>query len=132
MRDWSSDVGSPDLLATLLPLLNAVGGGQHSGAGVFVQDLFGRVGLVPDMPTLVAVIVVGMILKAALSIAAMNYVGFAVADLATRLRTELVARLLRARWSYFVGQPVGRISNIAGPEVTGSVEAYPIGRAACR
>src|SRR3546814_5952543 len=76
------------------------------------------------MPTLVAVIVVGMILKAALSIAAMNYVGFAVADLATRLRTELVARLLRARWSYFVGQPVGRISNIAGLEVTRSVEAY--------
>src|SRR3546814_17733062 len=76
------------------------------------------------MPTLVAVIVVGMILKAALSIAAMNYVGFAVADLATRLRTELVARLLRARWSYFVGHPVGRISHIAGRVVPRSVQAY--------
>jgi len=111
-------------LATLLPVLNSVGGGGDSKAGAVLNDFFAGIGLHPDMLTLTLIIVCLMILKAALSILAMSYVGYAVADLATRLRLELVARLIRARWSYFVGQPVGRISNIAGLEVTRSAEAY--------
>lgn len=111
-------------LATLLPVLNTVGGGGDSKAGAVLNDVFAGIGLHPDMLTLTLIIVFLMILKAALSILAMSYVGYAVADLATKLRLELVARLIRARWSYFVGQPVGRISNIAGLEVTRSAEAY--------
>ncbi|MFN4088486.1 MAG: ABC transporter ATP-binding protein [Alphaproteobacteria bacterium] len=112
-------------LATLLPILNAItGDGTGSAATARIHGALGALGLQGDLLTLTAVVVVGMVLKAGLSIVAMNYVGYAVADLATRLRTELVARLLRARWSYFVGQPVGRISNIAGLEVTRSAEAY--------
>lgn len=112
-------------LATLLPVMNALGGeGFQSGTGTALNDIFAKLGLHPDLATLTVIVIVGMVLKAALSILAMNYVGYAVADLATRLRTELVARLLRARWSYFASQPVGRISNIAGLEVTRAVEAY--------
>ena len=111
-------------LATLLPVLNTIGGGGESKAGAVLNDVFARIGLHPDMLTLTLIIVILMILKAGLSILAMSYVGYAVADLATKLRLELVARLIRARWSYFVGQPVGRISNIAGLEVTRSAEAY--------
>lgn len=111
-------------LATLLPVLNTIGGGGESKAGAVLNDVFARIGLHPDMLTLTLIIVILMILKAGLSVLAMSYVGYAVADLATKLRLELVARLIRARWSYFVGQPVGRISNIAGLEVTRSAEAY--------
>jgi len=111
-------------LATLLPVLNTIGGGGESKAGAVLNDVFARIGLHPDMLTLTLIIVILMILKAGLSVMAMSYVGYAVADLATKLRLELVARLIRARWSYFVGQPVGRISNIAGLEVTRSAEAY--------
>ena len=112
-------------LATLLPLINVLGGGANaSPVQTAIFDAIALVGLEPNVLLLVILIVAGITLKAALSMLAMNYVGYAVAEVATSLRSRLIDNLLRVRWSYFTRQPIGRIANAVSLEATRSGEAY--------
>lgn len=114
-------------LATLLPLINAVGGTDPARISPVAQSIIGAiraVGLDPTLAVLSTLVVGGILLKAALSILAMNYVGYAVADVATGVRSSLIDSLLRVRWSYFTRQPIGRIANAVSLEATRAAEAY--------
>jgi len=114
-------------LAGLLPLLSvATGstGGDVALAERIVARTLGAVGLAPDLGNLVALVVLGMVLKAALTLAAMYYVGFAVAEVATSLRSRLIERLLDVRWSYFVAKPLGRLTNVFSVDATRAGQAY--------
>jgi len=55
---------------------------------------------------------------------AITYVGYAVAHISTSLRREMVENLLRARWSYFTQQPLGRIANALSVDAGRAGEAY--------
>src|SRR5690606_23158995 len=72
----------------------------------------------------IVLVLVGIILKSGLIILAMRQVGYAVADVSTRLRAILIDSLLRVRWRYFAQQPVGRIANAVGLEATRGGQAY--------
>lgn len=114
-------------LATLMPLLNMIAGGGAEPANPLDAAILGTlrsVGLDPGVGLLVGIVVAGVSLKAALGILAMNYVGYAVAEVSTRLRSRLIDGLLRVRWSYFNRQPLGRIANAVSQEATRSGEAY--------
>ncbi len=114
-------------LATLVPLLQAVNGGVESGASpinAMVVKALSTVGLEPQFGTLLIIVIAGMVLKSALVILAMTYVGYAVAEVATNLRTRLIEALLKARWSYFVRQPLGSIANAISLEAHRSANAY--------
>ena len=114
-------------LATLLPLINLLGGGEAVRGSPVATAIVGAVeglGLEADLPVLTMLVVAGITLKAALSIVAMNYVGYAVAEVATTVRSRLIDNLLRVRWAYFTRQPIGRIANAVSLEATRSGEAY--------
>ena len=114
-------------LATLLPLINLLGGGEAVRGSPVATGIVGALesfGLKADLPTLTILVVAGITLKAALSIVAMNYVGYAVAEVATTVRSRLIENLLRVRWAYFTRQPIGRIANAVSLEATRSGEAY--------
>ncbi len=81
-------------------------------------------GLPHDARFLLIFLVVGMLGKAVLSLIAMRNVGYAVAEVGTKMRLRLVESLLGARWSFFVRQPVGRFANALGMEATRAGEAY--------
>ena len=51
-------------------------------------------------------------------------VGYAVAEVATDLRTSLVQRLLAVKWGYFTRQPVGRFANAMSQDATRAGRAY--------
>lgn len=112
-------------LAGLLPVLSiATGeGGDSALYGVIVGAL-AAVGLPLDMPVLLGVVLGGLLLKAALTLLAMNYVGAAMAEVATRLRLRLIRALLDVRWSYFARQPVGRFANAVSGEAARASDAY--------
>ena len=114
-------------LATLLPLLSlAINDGQSESSTValYVEQALAFLGLVPGLGLLITVVVGGIVLKCLLTMAAMRYVGYAVAEVATGLRAELIKNLLNVRWSYFTHQPLGRIANAVSNDATRAGEAY--------
>jgi ATP-binding cassette subfamily C protein len=80
--------------------------------------------LVPSLEVLLAVVVVAVLVKAALTVLAMVYVARAVANVGNRLRENLINALLKARWSYFTSKPTGILVNGVGLESTMSGILY--------
>jgi ATP-binding cassette subfamily C protein len=113
-------------VASLLPLVTMVGpeSGPPKGVGGQIVGAIQGIGLEPSLGLFVGLLIVGMVLKAALTLVAMNQVGRAVADVATKMRLDLIDALLAARWSYYVRQPVGRFSAALSSEAVQAGEAY--------
>ena len=119
-------------VVTLVPLLetaaNIQQGESASGVARSVQNALLSVGIQPTLTALVAVVVLGITLKAALLLVASRHIGFTVAKVTLDLRLELVRSLLRARWSHFGGQPIGVYASSISRETVRSAMAY---REAC-
>ncbi len=114
-------------LATVLPILITLIGGDEAAASplnVMVIDALDFVGLAPDLGLLLSIMVAGFALKCLLSMLAMTYVGYAVAEVATGLRARLIKGLLNVNWEYFTRQPVGRIANAVSVDATRAANAY--------
>ena len=98
-------------LATILPVLSLAETPETLGTSKLsklVVEAVNWVGLTPTLATLLAIVTGGILLKAVLRVLAMRHVGYAAAEVATRLRTSLIDNLLQVKWSYFTRQPVGR------------------------
>ncbi|MDH3474959.1 MAG: ABC transporter ATP-binding protein/permease [Rhodospirillales bacterium] len=114
-------------LTSLLPALSLAGSpetARSSHVSRLVLDALDKVGLPANLETLMLIVVAGIGLKGALRILAMRHVGYAAAEVATRLRRSLIDNLLQVKWSYFTRQPVGRIANAISLEATRSARAY--------
>ncbi len=95
-----------------------------SGIGDFVNSALLSIGIPPTIGSLLAVIMIGTILKSLLGLLASRKVGYTVAHVATDLRLSLLRALLASRWGYFLDQRVGSMANAAGTEVMRSASAY--------
>ncbi len=116
-------------LAGVLPVLSlAFGetGATSSPINAIVLGAFEAVGLPARFEVLLVIVVAGIVVKSLLIILAMRYVGYAVADVATNLRTKLINSLLDVQWGYFTRLPVGRIANAVSLEATRCGEAYSL------
>jgi ATP-binding cassette subfamily C protein len=114
-------------LATLLPILSMVDTtGTAAGSNITraVVSAIGMIGLAPNLATLLLIVIAGMMLKAVLTLVAMTYVAYTVAEVTTGLRLTLIDRLMKVRWAYFVRQPVGRFANAISGEASRAGEAY--------
>lgn len=114
-------------LASLLPTISmALGdaGGEQSSSVTKVTEWLGYFGIEATIATLVAFVVSTVILKNVLTLTAMTYVGYTVADITTNIRRDLVNALLVVRWGYFTTQPIGRITNALSGEATRAGTAY--------
>lgn len=113
-------------VASLLPLIGAVGaeGGQPKGVARHIVDAVHAVGLEPTLGLFVSLLVVGMLLKAVLTLIAMSRVGSSTADVVMKVRMDLMRALIGAKWSYYARQPVGRFSAAIANEAHQAGEAY--------
>src|SRR5690606_22618103 len=100
------------------------GEGETNGVGRWAVEALGRVGLRPGTGALLAVAVTGIAARSVIVLFAKRRVGHTVAHVATDLRLGLLRALLRARWGYFLRQPVGRLANAMSSEVDRSSKAY--------
>ena len=115
-------------LSSLLPMLSMLDpGGEQSGLETTIRETLARLGLEPTLEVLLALIVAGSTVKAALTLIAQRQVGYTVANVATDLRLALVRALLAARWLYYVRQPVGMLANSFATEASRASEAYLYG-----
>ncbi|MFL1875827.1 ABC transporter ATP-binding protein [Hansschlegelia beijingensis] len=113
-------------VASLLPLLSAIGpeGGAPKGVSGQIVQVIEGMGLEPTLGFFLSLLVGGMLIKAALTLLAMYRVGQATADVANKMRLDLIDALLAARWGYYVRQPVGRFSAALSAESSQAGEAY--------
>lgn len=103
----------------LLPFVEIVlaGTGSHaSEASRWIVQSLALAGLTPSIGSLLLLIVVGIGVKAVVTLLAMKEVGYAVGRMMTDLRQRLIAALMAARWSYFVGRALGVFANAIGAE----------------
>lgn len=113
-------------VASLLPLITALGPDSANPKGISgtIVRAVHSVGLEPSLGLFLGFLVVGMSLKALLTLVAMNRVGRAGADVANKMRVDLIDALMHARWSYFARQPVGRLSAALSAEASQAGDAY--------
>lgn len=112
---------------TLFPVLELATGDSGGGDSRLMQIIRGAVeplGLEPSLGVLLGIIVVGMTLKGAFMWLAIRQVGYTVAHVCTDLRLMLIRAMVRARWSYFISQRAGHISNAIGNEAHRASMAY--------
>jgi ATP-binding cassette subfamily C protein len=119
-------------LAIIIPLLSAVSFGDDtsgmsaSKAGIShaFHSALASIGLSPNIATLVFLIVIGLSIKSAISIAVMRHVGDLMADITTSVRMAIIRALLNANWPFFSGQPLGRLVNGTGSESNAVGESF--------
>lgn len=105
--------------AALLPLINVAVKGEietSSKLGLYISRIFEFVHLQPSLGIILASIVLLMILKSLLMFFAMKESGYASAEIAADLRSQMVQLLSGAEWSYFVRQKKGILSAAIGTE----------------
>ena len=114
-------------LASLLPVISIALGGEdaesNSSTAMFT-DAFTSLGIPATLYVLVPLAIGAIVLKNLLNLAAMTYVGYAVAHVSTGMRRDLVDNLLNVRWNYFTQQPLGRITNTLSVDATRAGQAY--------
>lgn len=113
-------------LATLLPVIGLVSdqGGAESPAQRTVATVLDVLNLPATLGVLLTLVMVALVVKAVLMLLAMNYAGYAGAQVATDLRLRLLDALLKVRWGYFTRQPVGRFANAINNEAQRVSTAY--------
>lgn len=113
-------------IATLLPLITVLdeNSSKDSPLSRAILDLLETLHIPPVPSLLLGIIVGGILIKCLLMVFALRQIGSAAADVGDKLRIGLVEALLRARWSYYVRQPVGRFSSALGAEANNAGIAY--------
>lgn len=124
LAGFAEAVGLTTMLPIVTKLVNGADATSTSPSSVMVLEALATVGLSPNIETLMTVVVIGMTLKAILSFAALSYVGYSVAKVATGMRTSLIRQLMDARWAYFTDQKVGQIANSISNDATRAGKAY--------
>jgi ATP-binding cassette subfamily C protein len=85
------------------------------------------IGITPAIGNLLIIVVVFILLKNLMLLVANKQVGYTKARMATDLRLRLLQSILQSRWSYFVHQPVGRLTNSMATEAWRASDAYEFG-----
>jgi len=106
-------------LTAILPLLSiAVGDPVDSNIGKFIVQLLGRVDIDPTIGAMLLIILCGLIFKSLVLLVANRQIGYTVANIATKLRLELIEALFASRWQYYLHQPVGSLTNSIATEAS--------------
>ncbi|MFM7784073.1 MAG: ABC transporter transmembrane domain-containing protein, partial [Gammaproteobacteria bacterium] len=128
-------------LSALLPLLNIAIDNDNAAASVLpavpdndfermVRQALDWLGVSPTLSSLLLLIVVALTVKGLLLLVAQVQVGYSSARLATDLRLELLRAILLSRWTYFLNQPVGKLTNALATEASRAAEAFQNGATA--
>ncbi|MCB2010484.1 MAG: ABC transporter ATP-binding protein [Geminicoccaceae bacterium] len=113
-------------LATLLPIVTVATGQGDAGSPAhgIVTGIIDGLGLSVELAPLLLLMVGTLVFKSLLTLAAMSFVGFTSAEVASDLRRDVVRNLMRVRWRYFIRQPSGRITTVVSNDATRAAEAY--------
>jgi ATP-binding cassette subfamily C protein len=115
-------------LSTLLPMLS-VATGEQSGlvdqkTSDFLSSTLHHLSISPTIGTMVFIVLIGLFVKAGLTLIAYRQVGFTVAEIATDTRLSFLRALSSSRWEYFLRQRTGHLANSISMEASNSAGAF--------
>ena len=120
-------------LATIVPLILAIdptGGVEVHGSKGMIRDAvahaFAVVGLPMTFVTLLLVILLFLIVKAAVGILVMSYVSDVMAKINNDARLKVIRTLMQARWGFYTRQRLSRLVAAAGESSNAVGEAFQI------
>ena len=114
-------------LTMIIPLLATASLDHHASKGgisTAIRSGMEAIGLPFDPLIILIFIVVGLSLKAMITISTMSYVSNIVADISNDYQIRLLRNLLGAQWSFFIRQPLGRLVHATGPEAGAVGESF--------
>jgi ATP-binding cassette subfamily C protein len=122
-------------LSALLPLLSiaignnpaesaASGGSKISAAEKLIKESLAAIGISPTVEVLMIVIFLAILTKSALVLFANKQVGYTVTNIATDLRLKLLRELLKARWEFYLRQPIGKLTNAMSSEASRASKGF--------
>ncbi|MBC7164897.1 MAG: ABC transporter ATP-binding protein [Roseovarius sp.] len=125
-------------LSAMLPMLKiALSSGQAAQTAEppgeleqMVLDVLAWLGVPATLGALLLLIVAMATLKAILLLAAQRQVGYTAARVATDMRLEVLRNMMRSRWSFFLHQPAGKLTNALATEAQRGADAYMFGATA--
>ncbi len=117
-------------MTALLPILSTAvaqnGNLQVEGDGksAYLLHVLQWLGIPLTLGVLISVLVIGTVMRSGLVLLAKKYVGYTIARVATDLRLTLLNVLLKARWTFYLKQPVGMLANAMSSEPDRASKAY--------
>ncbi len=114
-------------IASLWPAIALIQGdtGAMPNLGAhYVQQAFAWLGLPVSISALLGLILLAASLKFAIATLGSVFVGRCVANFATGLRLALIDAMVRARWSYFIAQPISRFTAALSVESDRAAAAF--------
>lgn len=125
-------------VSALLPMLKiAMNSGDVSATAeppgqleLVVLGILDWLGIPTTLGALLLVVVVAATFKAILLLIAQRQVGYTAAQVATDLRLEVLRNMMRSRWSFFLHQPAGKLTNALATEAQRAATAYMQGATA--
>lgn len=112
------------MLLSMLSFATRTGEHDPSLPEQFALRVAEFLGLHPSAPVLLMLATTLIGCKAVLSLLANRQVGYTVANIATDLRLALIRSVMAARWSHYLQQSVGRLSNAVATEAQRASEAF--------
>ncbi len=114
-------------MGAILPAISQLGGegvASDSKLNEIITELVTTLGVTPSLTNFMILVAVLLTLKSIISLIAMGYVASSVAQIQAEIRRRLLSGVMRARWSYFVDLPPGKIANSIAGQTLQSGEAY--------
>jgi len=114
-------------LSAMLPALLAVSGEKNDlppAFNIVIDATLAVTGLPATIGGFTVAVVLMLILRSVLLFAAMTYAGFAIANVSTKIREDLLNAMFDTKWRYFVNHRAGRIANIISVDATRAGVAY--------
>lgn len=104
--------------------VNSAGMDEASLPEQMIEKLFNWVGLEPTLVLLLSLGATLILIKTAVVLLANRQVGYAVAQVATDLRIELLRAVGASRWRYYLSKSVGSLTNAMATEAQRASEGY--------
>jgi ATP-binding cassette subfamily C protein len=117
-------------IATLLPLLGLVAGGEsrnNTELGRMIADTLQLVGIQPTAGMLIMFMLALMTAKTCLFLLAARQWGLYAGRVETDLRMDFIRALMQARWEYFISLRQGSLANSITTEARNASETYVLG-----
>lgn len=114
-------------MGMIIPLLATASGAREAkGTALGIETLFASVGLPFSSYSILAIVTIGLTLKAIVGILIMKHVTNLVGKISRDFQIRLTKAILEARWGFFISQPLGRLVHATGSEAAAIGECFAI------
>lgn len=115
------------MMLSMLTLVADEPGATPSRAQQVATSVAEFLGVTPTAGNMLLLAMVPISLRGVMMLVANRQVGYTVARIATDLRLKLIRATMRARWSHYMDQSVGGLSNSIATEAQRASEAFQFG-----